>query len=70
MYVTCMIITIMIIDTVTVPVSVYKQSSISSSICVSIFHKVLYLVEMHWIIVKRTHLIKKKVKTNNYDIYD
>lgn len=47
MYVTCMIITIILIDTITsfigekVPILVYKQSSISWGICLSVFHKVL-----------------------------
>lgn len=46
-YVTCMIITIILIDTITsfigekVPILVYKQSSISWGICLSVFHKVL-----------------------------
>lgn len=49
MYVTCIIITIILIDAITsfigekVPILVYKQSSISSGICLSVFHKVLYL---------------------------
>lgn len=47
MYVTCIIITIILIDAITsfigekVPILVYKQSSISSGICLSVFHKVL-----------------------------
>lgn len=47
MHVTCMIITIILIDTITsfigekVPTLVYKQSPISSGICLSVFHKVL-----------------------------
>lgn len=47
MHATCMIITIILIDTITsfigekVPILVYKQSSIRSGICLSVFHKVL-----------------------------
>lgn len=65
-YVTCMIITIILIDTITsfigekVPILVYKQSSISWGICLYFTKYFNYLVEMQWIIVKRTHLIKKK----------
>lgn len=47
MYVTCIIITIILFDTITsfigkkVPTLVYKQSPISSGKCLSVFHKVL-----------------------------